>query len=157
MLLKFFKDYPYVVYSIISWGYVFLFIGWKGIKRLWPAAIIGAIMIFAALFWLISTGVYKSNITFIPIFGVPSFLILWGAGNGIVLANYIRKEAYQRILLILGFAVITVGMESLVEHYKRVQHLARFNDVYEYIFDIFILSVFIFLVTNLMRKRLSPD
>lgn len=157
MLLKFFKDYPYVVYSIISWAFVFIFIRWKGIKRLWPAAILGAVIIFASLYWLIAVGVYKSNITVIPVFGIPFFLILWGAGNGIILANYIRGKAYQRILLILAFAAITVGFESLVEHYKKVQHMGRFNDVYEYVFDVFILSAFIFLATNLFRKRLRPE
>jgi hypothetical protein len=157
MLLKFFIDYPYVVYSIISWGFVFLFIRWKGIKRLWPAAILGAVLIFTAFYWLVSVGVYKINITFLSVFGIPFFFILWGAGNGIIFANYIREKAYQRIILILGFAAIIVSFESFVEHFKRVQHLGMFNDVYEFIFDVLILSAFIFLATNFFGKRLRKE
>lgn len=156
-MLKFFKDYPYIVYSIISWGYVFIFIRWKGIKRLWPASILGALLIFISFFWLISVGIYKTNITLLPIFGVPFFFIFWGAGNGIIFANYIREKVYQRIFLILGFAGLTVLFEFFVEYYKRVEHLGKFNDVYEYIFDVIILSTFVFIATNLFGKRLKTD
>lgn len=156
-MLKFFRDYPYIVYSILTLAYVFIFIRWKGIKRLWPASILGASLIFIAFFWLISVGVYKTDITLIPIFGVPGFFIIWGAANGIVFANYIRDKFYQKVLLILGFAGITVLLESFVEYYKRVEHLGKFNDVYEYIFDVMILTVFVFTATNLFGKRLKAD
>lgn len=155
MLLKFFVAYPYVVYSIIVWGFVLIFIGLKGIKRLWPVSIMSAAMIFGATYWLVSVGLYKFNINFLPVFGIPFFFIFWGAGNGIVFANYLGARMYQKILSILGFSAITIYFEMFVENVKRVGHTGRFNDVYEYVFDVFILSTFAFLITNLFGDRLK--
>jgi len=154
MLLKFFIAYPYVVYSIISWGIVFIFIGIKGIKRLWPVSIVGALLLFSATYWLVSVGLYKINIDVLPILGIPFFYIIWGAGSAIVFANYLGEKSYHRILAILGFAAGILTLERLVETYGRVQHMGRFNEVYEYVFDVFLLTVLAFLITNLFRKRL---
>ena len=157
MLLKFFSSYPYVVYSIIGWGYIFVFIGVKGFKRLWPISILSALILFVATYWLINVGLYKSSITFLPIFGIPFFFILWGAASGIVFANYFYEKTYQRILSILGFSALTLGFEKLVELIKKVEHVGKFTDAHEYVFDVFVLSTLAFLMTNLFGNRLRKD
>jgi hypothetical protein len=156
MLLKFFIDYPYVVYSIITWGFVFVFLR-KDIKRLWPFSILAAIMIFIAMYWLITVGVYKSEIEFLPVFGIPFFFIVWGAGNGIVFAYFFGEKTLQRLLSIPIFAGIAVGFEWFVEHYKRVQHMGKFTDVHEFIYDIFILSTLSLIMTGFFGSRLIKD
>jgi hypothetical protein len=157
VILKFFIDYPYVVYSIFTWGFIFIFLGFKEIKRLWPISILSAIMIFIAVFWLVAAGLYKISINFLPVFGIPFFFILWGAANGIVYAHYFGEKIYQRFLAILIFAGITVGFESLVEYYKRVQHLGKFNDIIEFVFDAIILSALSFIMTSLFGNRLTRE
>lgn len=107
MILKFFVAYPYVVYSILTWGLIIIFLGFKAIKRLYPAALLGAIFIFGTTYWLIAVGVYKFNITFLPVFGIPFPFILWGAANGIIFAYYFGVKIYQRFLSILIFAGVT--------------------------------------------------
>lgn len=157
MLLKFFIAYPYVVYSIIGWVYIFAFIGLKGIKRLWPAAILGGLILFCATKWLMLVDLYKFNITFLLIFGIPFFYILWGAASGVIFAYYLGSTFLRRLIVILGFAGLVVFMESLVEKVLRTSHVGKFNDIYEYIFDVMILFVLAFLLTNLFKARLEKE
>lgn len=156
MLLKFFTDYPYVVYSIIGWAYIFIFIRFKGVKRLWPMAILGAVILFGSTFWLISVGLYKFNINFLMILGIPFFYVLWGAASGVIFAYYLGEKFIHRIIAILGFAGLVVFMEALVENVERAQHMGKFNNIYEYIFDVIILSTFAFIITNRFQSRLKP-
>jgi len=157
MVLKFFISYPYVVYSIISWGYIFIFIRIKGIKRLWPISILSALLIFGATYWLVSVGLYKINIDFLPVFGIPFFFILWGAGNGIIYANYFGEKTYQRILAILGFSAVATVFEYILEHYKKIEHIGKYNEVHEFIFDAFILSTLAFLMMTLFKGRIGKE
>lgn len=156
-MLKFFIDYPYVVYSIITWGFVIIFLGFKEIKRLWPVSILSAVMVFVAAYWLAAAGAYKFNINFLPVFGIPFFFILWGAGDGIVFAHYFGEKTYRRFLSILIFAGLTVGFEHFVERYKRVEHLGKFTDVTEFVYDVIILAAFAFLITSLFGSRLIKN
>lgn len=157
MILKFFIDYPYIVYSIFTWGFIFIFLGFKEIKRLWPVSILSAVTIFIAVYWLVAVGVYKSNIEFLPIFGIPFFLVLWGAADGIVFAHYFGDKTYRRFLSILIFAGITVGFESLVEYYKRVEHLGKFTNGSEFVYDVIMLSALSFVMTSLFGSRLTRE
>jgi len=154
MLLKFFTDYTYVVYSIIGWGYVFAFIRLKAIKKLYPIGILGALILFCATYWLVSVGLYKFNIKFLPILGIPFFYLLWGAASGIVFAYYFGEKPLQRFILIFMFSGLIVFMESLVEKVKSAEHVGKFNNIYEYVFDVIILSVLAFVMTNLFERRL---
>lgn len=154
MIFKFFIAYPYVVYSIIVWGYIFAFIRIKGIKRLWPMAILGALILFSVTYWLVSVGLYKFNITFLPVFGLPFPYILWGAGDGIIFAYYYGDTLLKKVIPILGFSALVVLFESFVEDVKRVGHMGKFTNVHEYFFDVAALSLFAFLMTNLFGSRL---
>lgn len=154
MTLKFFKDYPYEVYSILTWGLVIIFFGIKELKRLWPISIISALTIFIAALWLAATGVYKFDAYFLPLSGIPFFFIFWGAANGIVFAHFFGKKIYQRFLSIIIFAGITVGLESIVEFYKKVQHVGKFNDFHEFVYDVIILTALSFIMTSLFESRL---
>lgn len=155
MLYKFFVAYPYVVYSILVWSYIFAFIRIKGIKRLWPMSILGAIELFSVTQWLVSVGLYKFNITFLPVFGLPFPYIVWGAGNGIIFAYYYGGTFLRKLIPVLGFSGLIVLFESFVEHAKRVEHVGKFNDVFEFFFDVAALSLFSFLMANLFGGRLK--
>lgn len=155
MIWKFFIDYPYVVYFIITCVFIFIFLGIKEIKRLWPISILSAFTIFVAAYWLVAVGVYKMDISFLPVFGIPFFFILWGAADGIVFAHFFGQKLFQRLISIIVFAGITVGFENLVEYAKRVKHLGKFNDIYEFVYDVIILSALSFLMTSLFGSRLK--
>lgn len=155
MLFKFFIDYPYVVYSIIVWGYIFVVIRIKGIKRLWPVSILSAIVLFSLTYWLVSADLYKFNINFLPILGIPFFYILWGAGSGIIFAYYYGETFFMKAFPVLGFSAIVVLFESFVEKVKRVEHLGKFTDVHEYVFDVLSLLLLVFLMENLFGSRLK--
>ena len=152
--MKFFISYPYIVYSFITWVYIFIFIKLEGIKRLWPISIVSAIILFISTYWLILLNLYRFNISFLSILGIPFFYILWGAGSGIIFANYIGDKFYQKVISILGFSSVVVIAESIIENYKRVEHLGKFNNGFQFVFDIFILSMLAFLITNLFPNRL---
>jgi hypothetical protein len=154
MLLKLFIDYPYIVYSIIALIFILFILRWEGIKQVYPASIIGAVNIFAGIKWLTMVGLYKINITLLPVFGVPFFLILWGALSAMVFAYYLRKS-YKGLFTIVIFSGLTTLMEMLVELYKRVEHLAKFNNVYEFIYDIFLLSTLAIIMIVLFPKRVK--
>ena len=155
MLLKFFVDYPHVVYAIIAWGYIFAFIRLKGIKRLWPMSIFGSCFLFGATYWLTTIGLYKFNEIFMPIMGIPLFYIIWGAASGLIFAYYLGEKLVHRLIAILAFSGIVVFMENFVEDINGAEHLGKFNIIYEYTFDVMVLATFAFLITNLFKRRLS--
>lgn len=156
-IIDFFKAYPYVVYSILGWGYIFAFIRFKGLKRLWPMAIIGGLILFCSTYWLVSVGLYKISITFLLILGIPFFFILWGAASGIIFAYYLGEKPIRKTIVILGFAGLVVFMEQLVENAKKVEHMGKFNNIYEYVFDVIILSTLAFIILNFFKKRLNKE
>ncbi|HEY5587184.1 MAG TPA: hypothetical protein VIK78_22205 [Ruminiclostridium sp.] len=154
MFLKFFTEYPHVVYSIIGWGYIFAFIRLKDIKRLFPIGILSGLLLFGATYWLVSLNLYKFNNSFLPILGIPFFYALWGTGSGIIFAYYFGEKPLRRFIIVLGFAGLVVFMESLAENVKSVEHVGKFNNIYEYVFNVMILSVLAFVMTNLYESRL---
>lgn len=156
-LIQFFKDYPYVVYSILGWGFILIFIRLKPIKRLWPIGIMGALILFVSTKWLVTAGVYKFNIDFLPIMGIPFFYLLWGASSGVVFGFFYRKKLYIKALLIFGFPLVVLGLEQLVENVGRVEHLGKFTIWHEYIFDVIILMTLAYVMENIFPNRLKDN
>lgn len=152
---QFFINYPYIVYSIIAWGYILLFIKWKGIKRLWPAAILGSLILFSSTLWLITVKLYQFKITLLLIFGIPFFYILWGAASGVIFAYYYRKQWYLKLFAIFGFSGIVLAVEFIVELAKRTKHLGGFTNFHEYIFDILILTLLAYILEIFFKDRLE--
>jgi hypothetical protein len=120
-------------------------------------AILGGLILFCGILWLVSAGLYKINITFMLILGIPFFLILWGAASGIIFAYYLGINPIRRLFVILGFAGLTVFMESLVEIAKRVEHVGKFNNIFEYFYDVGILTAFAFIIVNFLEERLKRN
>jgi hypothetical protein len=155
MWLEFFKNYSYVIYSIVGWSYILLFIGWKDLKRLYPMAILGGLILFGASYWLIENNLYKFNISFLPILTIPFAFILWGASSGIIFVYYFKPNPIRRFLMIIGFSALVVLLEYFAESVKIVEHIGEFNDWDEFIFDTFMLSTLAFLITNFFKKRIE--
>ena len=153
-MLDFFASYPYVVYSIIAWGYVFAFIRIKGIQRLWPVAIFGGFSSFGATLWLLSVGLYKFNTNFLLVLGIPFFYIVCSVAISIIFAYYFGYKIIPRIIQILLFAGLITFTDSVVESVNKTKYLVQFNTLNEYVFDVMILTAFAFLMTNLFGKRM---
>lgn len=155
MLFNFFKDYPFIVYSLITWSFILIFIKVKIVKILWPIALLGGGILFIATYWLTSINLYMFNNPFLPILGIPFFYILWGTANGLIFAYYYSEKSILRFISVFGFSALVVLTEALVEIVDKGQHLGKFNNLYEYIFNVFILCTLYFLMTNLFKNRLA--
>lgn len=155
MLYNFFFSYPYVVYSIIGWAYVFVVVKPRNIKILWPMAILSAAILFGSTEWLISIVAYRFNINFLPILGIPLFYIIWGASSGLVYIYHARGSIYKRLVLTILFPMLLLVMEKFVENANRVEHLGKFTDIHQFVFDISILLSFAYLSDNIFRERIN--
>lgn len=117
----------------------------------------GAILIFYASYWLTTAGLYKFNVKFLAVLGMPFFHMVWGAANGIIFAYFFGKKIYQRFLSILIFAGLTVGFKSIIENLKSVEHVGKFTNWHEYFFDVLMLATLGFILVSLFQSRLKKN
>jgi hypothetical protein len=88
--------YYNVFFSIIIWLYAYIFIKPKRIKQLLPAGLLSALILYCTSCFFGTIGAYGFVDPYIPVFGIPFFIIVWGVGIGIVVMHYMPKEFYKK-------------------------------------------------------------
>jgi len=146
----------HIIYAVIVWGFLLIYIKPKRVKELLPVALISTVLLFSVEYFLISLKLYKFINPGISIGGIPIFHLAWGAGGGILVMHFMTKKFIEKVLLIVLFALITDGLERIVEAVGAASHLGKFTDIHEIFIDIIMLSTFVWISDSLWRKKIIP-
>ena len=147
--------YIYIIYVLIVWGLVFTFIKPQRIKELLPVSLLSALVLFASEKYLMTLGLYSFPNAFLPIFGVPFLHLLWGAGGGIIVMNFIPQSFAKKMFAILIFTVINGAFEQIPEMYGQAARLGAYSEFHDFIQDLLSLIIFVTISEGLLGKRIQ--
>lgn len=149
-----FSRWIYLIFAVVVWAAVFLLIKPQRIKELLPIGLIAAIVLYVIGSLLISLDVvkFKQDIFFFA--RQPIFYLLWGAGSGILLMNYIEKEFSKKIPLVILFALGALAFEHVAEILGAYKHVEKFTFTLTFIVNIFALSLLVWVSEGLFGDRI---
>lgn len=147
------NKYIHIIYFTITALYVIFIIKPNNFYRFMSILLLSSAVLFVTDMYLISLKVYQFYPSIPNIYGVPLFHILWGGLSGTVFMHYFIKFHNHRLLTIVLFTCLVVGLEKMVELAGMAQHLGTFNDAHEFIHDFFILTGLAWLVEWLVYKE----
>lgn len=101
--------YLNILYSVIIWSAVLLIVKRERIKDLYPAGLLAIGVISLQELFLINLHLHIFTNPVIPTLlnNVPFFHLIFAAGSGIFIMNFMKKEPYKKPIIILIFAFIT--------------------------------------------------
>lgn len=150
-------SYIHIIYAVIVWGFVFVFIKPERIKELMPVSILAAIILFITEYFLISLNLYRFNNPMLSIGDIPLFHLLWGAGSGIVVLNYMKKGFTKKVVLIIFFTIITLIFEYFAESIGAASHLSNFSEIHDAFQDLIILITLVWVSEGLWGNRIYSN
>jgi hypothetical protein len=147
----------YLYYALLVLIVVFILykINPNRIKELLPISIISLAVLFLSEEYLITTGLYQFTNALIPIFGVPLFHLIWGAGSGIIVMFFMPQKFVNKLFVILVFTFVTELFEYIPEHIDKAKHLGKFNEFHDFIQDFISLSLLVFFSEGFFSKRFN--
>jgi hypothetical protein len=144
----------HIIFAVFVWGFALIFVKPKRIKELIPIAILGFVILFISEEFLITLDLYKFNKPWIPIFGIPLFHLIWGAGSGIVVLHYMRKDFARKIIILLFFTIVTLAFEFVAESVGAATHLGKFTEIHDVFEDFIILVLLVFISEGIWGERI---
>lgn len=144
----------YLIFAVIVWGAIFVLIKPERIKELLPIGLIAAIILYLVGSVLISLGVisFKKDIFFFA--RQPVFYLVWGAGSGILLMNYIKEEFGKKVPLVILFAMAALVFEHIAELVGSYKHIEKLTFTLTFIINIFALSLLVWVSEGLYGNRI---
>lgn len=146
--------YYNVFFSILIWLYAFIFVKPARIKQLFPAGLLAALVLYCTAFFFGTLGAYGFINPFLPVLGIPFFLIVWGFGVGIVLMHYMPKEISKKLIVIAIFTLISrlADYLALLTGYHIHYNFKWYNVIIQ---DFVAISLVVFLSEGLLRKYIK--
>lgn len=151
------SNYIHIIYAVIVWGFIFVFIKPQRIKNLLPVAVLSAVILFAAEMFLITLNLYRFNNPMISIGGIPLFHLVWGAGSGIVVMNFMKRDFASKFLLVVFFTLVTLAFEYASESIGATTHLGRYTEIHDAFQDFTILITLVWISIGLWGEIIIPD
>ncbi|OQB12583.1 MAG: hypothetical protein BWY15_02144 [Firmicutes bacterium ADurb.Bin193] len=148
------QRYLNLLYSIIVWSAIFIFIKPKRIKELLPVALIAAIVIAVQEAFLIPLDLHIFNNPFLPIGNVPFFHLVFGAGSGLFMMNYMKKEPSRKALILLLFAIVITFMAYISNLIACCNLLGKFTIVHNFYQNYLVLCFLTIISEAFLYKRL---
>lgn len=137
------------IFAIVVWAVIFILIKPRRIKELLPIGLIAALILFTTDEILISLRAIKFNQPLLPIAGQPLFHLVWGAGGGILLINYLKEEFSKKLPIILFFGIATVFFEYVAETAGSYTTVREFTFTHDFLIDIFSLAFLVWVSEGL--------
>lgn len=148
--------YIYVFYVIIVWAVIFVFIKPQRLKALLPVSLLGVLVLFLTEEFLVTAGLYKFSNAFLPVFGIPFFHLLWGAGAAIIVMNFMPQSFIKKLFTILIFTVITMIFEYFPENYaNKATHVGKYSEIHDAIQDFLSLLILVTFSEGFFGKRIK--
>lgn len=148
----FITKYIHIIYAVIVWGFVLTFIKPQRIKSLLPVAILSALILFVAEMFLITLNLYKFDNPVISIGGIPLFHLIWGAGSGIVVMNYMKRDFAGKFLMVVFFTLVTLAFEYTAESIGATTHLGKYTEIHDAFQDLVTLVALVWVSEGLWGR-----
>lgn len=146
--------YTGLVFAIIVWSFILVFIKPHRAKQLLPVAMLSAIILFTAEYFLITLNLFKFNNPLLPIGGIPLFHLVWGAGSGIILIHFMKRELIKKVVLIIFFTIATLLFETISLAIGASSQLNNFTSFHSAIVDILMLITLTGISESLWAERI---
>jgi len=145
--------YIYVFYVIIVWSFIFIYFKPSRLKELLPVSLLGILVLFLAEENLVTLGLYNFPNAMFPIFGIPFFHLIWGAGAAIVVMNFIPQAFSKKMFAILVFTAVTMLFEYFPENFANAAtHMGNYSVTHDAIQDFLSLFILVTLSEGLFGR-----
>jgi hypothetical protein len=125
--------------------------------RIWPIAILATLVLFGTELFFTTLNQYKFNNPFIPIYGIPLFHLIWGAGSGLIFVFFLKKEFWKKLVIILVFTIFVEIFEYISSQIGNHSMFGNYNIVYHFIQDFVILSFLAWISEGMFKERIYPN
>lgn len=143
-----------VIFTVLTWGAIFLLIKPNRIRDLLPAGILAGILLFIGEQVFIHLGLIRFHAALIPLAGVPLFNILWGVGGGILVMAYMKREFSQKFIMILLFTAVNEVLTYIAIQVGNLSFLGKYNTMYDTFMNLVFLLLFVQIAEGLFGKRI---
>ncbi len=135
----------YLVWAVVMWLLVFILVPLNRLRLLWPVAIVSILLLFVMNFTFIQLGYYHFTKNAPAIAGVPLFVLIGGAGGGILLMNWMQRNSFYKMLLVLLFSgLLVLATEALIRS-GAFEMQNGFNQTLHYFINVAGLSILVWL------------
>lgn len=135
----------YLLLAIVLWLLVFILVPFERFKLLWPVMVISILLLFAMNFTFIQLGYYYFTKSVPGVFGVPLFVLVSGAGGGVLLMNWMRRSSFYKILSVLFFSGFLVLATEVLIRAGAFEMQSGFNQILNFFISIAGLSILVWL------------
>ncbi|MDD4237070.1 MAG: hypothetical protein PHT62_00745 [Desulfotomaculaceae bacterium] len=135
----------YLVWAVVLWLLVFTLVPFDRFKLLWPVVVIATLLLFAMNFTFIQLGYYHFTKSAPAIFGVPLFVLVGGAGGGVLLMNWMQRNSFYKMLLVLVFSGLLVLATEVFIRTGAFEMQNGFNQILHYFINVAGLSILVWL------------
>jgi hypothetical protein len=151
------QRYLNVLYAAIVWSAVLIFIKRGRIKELFPVAIFAAGAIAFQEAFLISLHLHIFNNPFIPINNVPLFHFIFAAGSGLFMMNFMKKEPYKKVIVILIFTTVITSLAVISSMIKCCSLLGKFTIIHNFYQNFLVLCFLTIISEAFLYKKIYNE
>lgn len=134
----------WVFFCITAYLTAFVLVPLKEWKRLWPAGIMGLIVLYLIDGTFIRLGAFSYSPGYAAVCGIPVFYMLSGFAGGIVLAYHYPDRKRPRLFYVFIAAAVFLFME-LVMHWLGYFHYIEWEPLDSYLLDVMGFSALLWL------------
>lgn len=124
-----------IALSFTVWAAIFLLIKPDRIKDLLPVGALSAALFIITSHYLETTGLAFYTLGFLPILGgIPFFAIIWAAGAGILMVNFINKEPARNVFIVFAFTLLALVLDIMSVKLETHLHSTHYSFLHSFLF-----------------------
>lgn len=135
----------HIAWAVLLWLFVLVLIPVQRIKQLWLVGVISFFLLFIVDFIFVQLGYYKFYNELLPIGGIPIAHLIGGAGGGILLMNWMKRNPLYKIILVVFFSGLLSLSELVHIYYGVMVHSNRYTNLEGFVLNIAGLSILVWL------------
>lgn len=143
----------HIIWAATTWLLLLIFVPIERIKKIWVVGLVSLIWFFIINYVFIQLGYYRFSHITMSIGGIPLIHLIGSAAGGMLLLNWMTREAIYKPLITAFFSGLLTLSDYLHVIYGGIIHSDKFTILFDYVLNFAGLSALVWICIALVGEE----